>query len=68
VADELREVAGDPKIVTAIEWAGNAGGALPAERVRIEITPTGEETRDITVTALGPKFNYVVEALNGSSN
>ncbi len=63
VADELREVVGDPKIITAIEWAGNAGNALPDSRVRIDIKATGETDRDITVTALDPKLDYVIEAL-----
>lgn len=63
VADELREVVGEPKTIVAIEWAGNAGAALPASRIRIDITATGELERDISIAALDPKFNYVVEAL-----
>jgi tRNA threonylcarbamoyladenosine biosynthesis protein TsaE len=63
VASELAEVAGDPKIITVIEWAGNAGDALPQARIRIEIEPVGENERQITVEATDPKFNYVIEAL-----
>jgi tRNA threonylcarbamoyladenosine biosynthesis protein TsaE len=63
VADELREVVGDPQVVVAVEWAGNAGDALPQERIRIDIKAIGETEREITVTALDAKFNYVVEAL-----
>lgn len=63
VADELREVVGDPKVVVAIEWAGNAGNALPADRIRIAIKATGEAERDIAVTAMGKKYDYVLEVL-----
>jgi tRNA threonylcarbamoyladenosine biosynthesis protein TsaE len=63
VADELAEDVADPQIITAVEWAGTAGNALPAARVRISIQPTGDTERSIKVESLGEKFNYVIEAL-----
>jgi tRNA threonylcarbamoyladenosine biosynthesis protein TsaE len=63
VADELAEVVGDPQIVVAIEWAGNAGDALPESRVRIDIESLGETERKIKVESLSEKFDYIVEAL-----
>ena len=63
VAAELAEVVGDPEIVVAVEWAGNAGAAMPAERVKIQINKLSEAEREIIVTALSVKFNYIIEGL-----
>lgn len=63
VAAELAEVVGDPQIIVAVEWAGNAGDAMPKERVRIDIEATNENTRHIKVAALEAKFNYIIEGL-----
>ena len=45
VANELAEVAGDPQAVVAVEWADIVEGVLPAERLTIRITSTGETER-----------------------
>ncbi|HSH31791.1 MAG TPA: tRNA (adenosine(37)-N6)-threonylcarbamoyltransferase complex ATPase subunit type 1 TsaE [Candidatus Saccharimonadales bacterium] len=63
VAAELVEVLGDPQIVAAVEWAGQAGDVLPAARVKIVIEATGETTREITVSATDPVLNYVIKGL-----
>lgn len=63
VADELAEIVGNPEIIVAVEWAGNAGSAMPQERIRVDIDSTGETDRAITVQSLGRKFDYVVEGI-----
>lgn len=63
VAAELAEIVGDPNVIVAVEWAGHAGKAMPEQRLRIDINAADETTRNIKVTALDPKFNYVVEGL-----
>jgi tRNA threonylcarbamoyladenosine biosynthesis protein TsaE len=50
MANELAEVAGDPKAVVAVEWAGIVEDVLPAGRLRIEIVATGETERQFTFT------------------
>jgi tRNA threonylcarbamoyladenosine biosynthesis protein TsaE len=64
VAIELAEVVGDPETIVAVEWAGNAGKAMPASRVQIDIEAVNENTRHIKIEALDPKFNYIIEGLN----
>lgn len=64
VAAELAEVIGDPGIIVVVEWAGNAGKAMPEERVRIDIEAIDENTRNIKIESLDPKFDYVVESLS----
>lgn len=63
VATELAEVVGDPEVIVAVEWAGNAGSAMPTSRLRIEIEVLNETSRYIKVLALDPKFDYVIESL-----
>jgi tRNA threonylcarbamoyladenosine biosynthesis protein TsaE len=64
VAQELAEVLGDPEIIVAIEWAANAGpGVLPDDRLRIDIRRVDDQTREITVEALGPKHAPIIEGL-----
>lgn len=63
VAAELAEVAGDSEIVVAVEWAGNAGEAMPKDRIKIDITKQSETEREITVTATSQKFNYIIEGI-----
>lgn len=46
--NELSEVLADPAAVTVIEWAGIVEDVLPAERLTIRITVTGETSRRFT--------------------
>lgn len=39
--------------VVIVEWADRVVSAMPDDRVSIEITPTGEQDRNITLTASG---------------
>ncbi len=47
--------------VCAIEWPGNAGDLLPADRLDVTIDGAGEEPRTITFTALGPRHQRILE-------
>lgn len=47
--DELREVLGDPHIVTIIEWAGIVEGVLPDNRITIRFASPSETTRQLDV-------------------
>lgn len=43
--DELSETIADPDSVTVVEWAGIVDDVLPADRLTIHITATGETSR-----------------------
>lgn len=63
VAVELADVAGDPDTITVIEWAGQVGESLPAERLRVSLVAINESEREILVESLGAKHSYIVEGL-----
>lgn len=46
--DELAEMLGEPTTVTVIEWAAIVEDGLPAERLTIRITATGDSSRRFT--------------------
>lgn len=48
IADELAEVIGQPDTVVVVEWGALVHGVLPEERLKITITPTGEDGRQLT--------------------
>lgn len=50
--------------VCLIEWADRVGNFLPAERLTITITPTGETSRRLEIEALGQAYVAVVEQLS----
>jgi tRNA threonylcarbamoyladenosine biosynthesis protein TsaE len=51
MSEELREMVADPEAVVVVEWAGVVEDVLPAERLTITITATGENERQL-------KFSY----------
>lgn len=59
VANELAEAAGDPQVVVVVEWADIVEGVLPAERLTIQITTTGETSREFEFT-YPKKLQYLV--------
>lgn len=64
VAQELAEVIGDTEVITAIEWAENAGtGVLPDDRLRINLLRLSENEREIELEALGEKHEKIIEAI-----
>jgi tRNA threonylcarbamoyladenosine biosynthesis protein TsaE len=53
--------------VCLIEWADRVEGMLPADHLRIEITATGETTRDFCFRASGPNSDRIIAQLNEAS-
>lgn len=47
MADELREVISDSKVVTIIEWGGAVSNVLPIDRLTIDIIATSENDRKV---------------------
>lgn len=48
IAEELREHIGDPRSVVVVEWGDIIQNVLPANRLTIHLSQSGEDTRDIT--------------------
>ena len=48
--------------VTVVEWPDRMGDVLPAGRLDVRITGSGEEEREIEVVATDPRFDRLVEA------
>lgn len=44
----------DGGCILAVEWSENISGALPENTIYVELLPTGEQSRSITVR--GPRF------------
>ena len=51
VADELAEVASDPKVVVVVEWSDVVQHMLPEQRLAVTLKQTPEGNRDITFHA-----------------
>jgi tRNA threonylcarbamoyladenosine biosynthesis protein TsaE len=49
--------------VCFVEWADRVARVLPADHLRIEITTTGDTSREFRITAFGPRAARVVERL-----
>lgn len=49
--------------VCVIEWAEKVADALPADHLRIDITPLGEFGRRFTLTTTGDRHNRLLAAL-----
>ena len=64
MADELVDASSEDSTVTVIEWAGIVDSVLPDDRVRIVFEPTGENSRQIEIEALGERSNRLVKELN----
>lgn len=63
MADELREVSDDPATVTVIEWADAVSQVLPGDRLQLTFRALDEQTREVTVQALGERSQAVLERL-----
>lgn len=46
--EELAELLNDPQAVVAVEWAKIVEEVLPAERLKISITASGENSRELS--------------------
>lgn len=62
MADELAEVAADPKAVVVVEWGDVVQHVLPEKRLTIGIKQTPEGSRDLSFTT-HEDLDYLLEAL-----
>jgi len=60
--EELAEVVADPQAVIVVEWADIVDDILPAKRLTITITATGEQSRRYTFAA-GDNMAQLVQGL-----
>jgi tRNA threonylcarbamoyladenosine biosynthesis protein TsaE len=49
--------------VCLVEWADRVAGCLPPERLEIAITITGEQARNVHLTAQGPRYELLLKQL-----
>lgn len=63
MGDELVETIDDERTVTVIEWADIVAGVLPADRLTINILPTSETSRELTLTSGGVRSRAIMEQL-----
>jgi tRNA threonylcarbamoyladenosine biosynthesis protein TsaE len=61
IADELAEVAGDPGIVTVVEWADVVQHVLPEDRLQLAIRQQPNGDRELTFS-YPEDLAYLVEA------
>ena len=54
LAEEITEMMQDTDTITIIEWAGAVDAVLPKDRLRIEIRPTSEMSRELVIESGGP--------------
>lgn len=64
LAAELEESLSRDDCVVVIEWSGIVQGILPDDRLTIEITPTSEQARQLSVVAGGVKSQALTEAIH----
>lgn len=64
VGDELSEDVGADGVITIIEWAGIAEDVLPADRLRVDITVTGENDRELVFSGDGAKAQVIIKELS----
>lgn len=60
IAHELQDLLGDPGIVIVVEWGGIVEHVLPENKVTIQITRSGEESRDISISC-PEQLSYLME-------
>lgn len=63
LAKELEDILSDQRIVVIIEWGDIVEGVLPADAMRIHITPIDETGRQLVLTAGGNKTRTLLERL-----
>lgn len=60
---ELHDLLGDPQNIVIVEWGGSVQHVLPEDKLRIEISRTGDDARQIRVTCK-PSLGYTVKGLS----
>jgi tRNA threonylcarbamoyladenosine biosynthesis protein TsaE len=63
IEDELREYTTGKKI-TLVEWAEFDAGALPFDRVEINVTYDDDDTRCYEFSCIGETYKSIIEELN----
>jgi tRNA threonylcarbamoyladenosine biosynthesis protein TsaE len=63
VGSELADNLGDSSVITVIEWAGVVEASLPADRLRIDFTVTGDTDRTLKFSSGGPTSNRLIAGL-----
>lgn len=63
LAKELAEVLAEEASVVAVEWADIVADVLPADHLRIQIVPTSEHSRRLSVSAGGEKSRQLLESM-----
>lgn len=67
VGSELLEDAGDPEVITIIEWPGIIEANLPADRLKITIEVTSEDSREFEFSAYGDRSQAIIKELRHDS-
>lgn len=60
---ELQESVRDASTVTVIEWADIASDVLPDSRLTLQIIPTSETEREVTVSPVGDRAEIIAGTL-----
>lgn len=60
IAHEVEDLLGDEAVVLVVEWGGAVARVLPKNRVKIEITRTGDDSRSLTFE-YPEEMSYLVE-------
>lgn len=63
MADELSETVSDSSSVIIVEWGDIVSGVLPDDHIEIAISPLGDTTRRLVVSAGGESSQRVVGLL-----
>ena len=63
IEDELREYTSGKKI-TLVEWAEFDTGALPFDRIEINVTYSDDDTRCYEFSCKGNTYKHIIEDLN----
>ena len=63
VIAELADILDKPGIIVAVEWPETARDVLPADRLSLNFTVSGDDERTIEITATGPKSEAVLKGI-----
>lgn len=64
MAEELREMVADPRVVVVVEWADIASGVLPDDRLTVRLSPLAETSRKMEIVASGERSQRLAEKLS----
>ena len=61
--EELAEILHEPEAITVVEWGGMVHDVLPADKLTITITATGETSRHYDMVATGQRSLKLIKEL-----